>query len=150
MRNFYFSLLCLLFAGITSAYAQQDEGIPSKGFALFAPDGNFQPYEFTRHAVGDNDIQIKILYSGICHSDIHTVRGDWGEIPYPAIPGHEIVGEVVAVGKDVTKFKVGDYAGVGCMVNSCGTCADCKDGEEQYCKGVVWTYSSPDLSLIHI
>lgn len=145
MRNFYFSMLCLLFAGITSVYAQQDKGIPSKGFALFAPDGNFQPYEFTRHAVGDNDIQIKILYSGICHSDIHTVRGDWGDIPYPAIPGHEIVGEVVAVGKNVTKFKVGDYAGVGCMVNSCGTCTDCKDGEEQYCKGVVWTYSSPDF-----
>src|SRR3954447_26413192 len=83
--------------------------------------------------VGPNDVLIKIEYAGICHSDIHTVRGDWGPQPYPVVPGHEIVGLVAEVGADVTRHKVGDRVGVGCLVNSCGECANCLRGEEQFC-----------------
>lgn len=119
--------------------------IPSKGFAAFSENGVFEPYEFTRHAVGSNDILIDILYSGICHSDIHSAKSDWGTPNYPIVPGHEIVGIVTQVGENVTKFKVGDYAGVGCMVNSCGECENCLNNQEQYClNSFVGTYDSPD------
>lgn len=116
----------------------------SKGFAVTSTDGKFQPYEFNRHAIGDDEIKIDILYAGICHSDVHHVRGDWGKEEYPMVPGHEIAGKVSAVGKNVTKFKVGDYAGVGCLVNSCGHCEYCKAGLEQYCKEAVLTYHDHD------
>lgn len=130
----------------TKTDAQQEEqGIPSKGLATSSKDGHFQTYEFTRHALGEEEILIEILYAGICHSDIHTVKGEWGEVKYPLIPGHEIAGVVTKVGKNVTKFKVGDYAGVGCMVNSCGECEYCKSGLENYClQGNVGTYASHD------
>ena len=119
--------------------------IPSKGFAAFSENGVFEPYEFTRHAVGSNDILIDILYSGICHSDIHSAKSDWGTPNYPIVPGHEIVGIVTQVGENVTKFKVGDYAGVGCMVNSCGECENCLNNQEQYClNSFVGTYDNPD------
>ncbi|WP_221031510.1 NAD(P)-dependent alcohol dehydrogenase [Actomonas aquatica] len=119
--------------------------VPSKGYAMFSADGDFKPYEFERHAVGDHDVLIEILYAGICHSDIHSVRSEWGGSPYPVVPGHEIVGRVTQVGKDVTKFTVGDIAGVGCMVNSCGECEMCRMGEEQFCtQGAVFTYGSKD------
>lgn len=128
----------------TQTFAQQG-GIPAKGFARFSADGNFQEYSFTRHAVGDNDILIDIMYASICHSDIHTIKGEWFPVQYPLVVGHEIAGRVSAVGKKVTKFKVGDYAGVGCMVNSCGECEFCKKGEEQYCtRGTVGTYAAQD------
>ena len=91
--------------------------VQSKGFAMLSKDAKFTPFDFTRHALGERDILIKILYAGICHSDIHTARSEWGEATYPCVPGHEIAGEVVAVGKGVSQFKVGDDAGVGCMVN---------------------------------
>jgi uncharacterized zinc-type alcohol dehydrogenase-like protein len=124
---------------------QSGSRVPAKGMALFAKDGNFQPYEFTRHAVGDNDILIEILYAGICHSDIHMGKGDWNEIAYPFVPGHEIAGRVVQTGKNVTKFKVGDYAGIGCIINSCRQCGSCRADEEQHCeKGMVGTYASVD------
>ncbi|EAI6092375.1 NAD(P)-dependent alcohol dehydrogenase [Campylobacter coli] len=121
--------------------------IQSKGYAMLSKDAKFTPFEFTRHAVGDNDILIKILYAGICHSDIHTARSEWGEATYPCVPGHEIAGEVIAVGKNVSKFKVGDYAGVGCMVNSCRECEACKKSQEQFCeKGqTIYTYNSCDI-----
>lgn len=124
----------------------QDKAIPSKGFAALSEKGNFSLINFQRHAVGDNDVLIDILYSGICHSDIHTAHSDWNDEKYPIIPGHEIAGRVVKVGKKVTKFKVGDYAGVGCMVNSCGTCEHCLAGEEQFCdnRKTVYTYASTD------
>ena len=116
-------------------FAQDNDGrIPAKGFAVFEEKGHFQPYNFSRHAVGDNDIQIEILYAGICHSDLHHVFGDWGEEEYPMVPGHEIAGRVVAVGKNVTRFKVGDYAGIGCMIGSCRHCDACGHGLEQYCE----------------
>lgn len=123
-----------------------DGRISSEGFAMFSKDGNFRPYEFERHPMGSHDILIKTLYCGICHSDIHQARSDWREEEYPIVPGHEIVGEVVRVGKDVTKFRVGDIAGVGCMVNSCRECEYCVAGMEQYClDGRVLTYADKDI-----
>jgi uncharacterized zinc-type alcohol dehydrogenase-like protein len=98
-----------------------------------------------RRDVGPKDVSIDIAYAGICHSDIHTVRGEWGGIEYPLVVGHEIVGRVTEVGSDVTKHAVGDLVGVGCMVNSCKECAQCEAGQEQYClKGNTGTYGSVD------
>lgn len=124
-------------------YAQADS-IPTHGFAAFDESGVFHPYKFNRHAVGDDEIQIEILYSGICHSDLHNVHGDWRKEEYPMVPEHEIAGRVVAVGKDVTKFKVGDYAGVGCIINSCHVCDYCLNGQEHYCSESVSTYHDHD------
>lgn len=97
----------------------------------------------TRRDVGANDVSIEIHFAGICHSDIHTVRGEWGQVKYPMVPGHEIAGLVTEVGSDVTKFKVGDRVGVGCFVDSCRECEYCLAGEEQYCNnpGMVGTYN---------
>jgi len=115
------------------------------GFAVHHPTDTFHPYEFKRREVGDNDILIKILYSGICHSDIHQARKEWGHTTYPLVPGHEILGDVVKVGSHVTKFKVGDRAGVGCFVDSCGQCTGCKGGEEHFCeKGLSLTYNGTE------
>lgn len=117
--------------------------IKSKGYAASDKDSALAPYTFTRREPGDNDIQIEVLYCGVCHSDIHTVRNEWGGTIYPVVPGHEIVGRVVKTGKDVKGFKEGDLAGVGCLVDSCKECHNCKDGLEQYCEnGPVFTYSS--------
>lgn len=120
--------------------------IKSKGYAGTSETAPLQPWTFERRAIGNNDILIAIKFSGICHSDIHTVKGHWGKQPYPQVVGHEIAGIVAAVGKDVTKFKVGDKAGVGCMVDSCMECTSCKNGEEHHCDhgGTVYTYGSPD------
>ncbi|MEU5670048.1 NAD(P)-dependent alcohol dehydrogenase, partial [Micromonospora sp. NPDC047753] len=98
-----------------------------------------------RRDLGPHDVLIDIRYAGICHSDIHTVRGDWGSVPYPLTVGHEIVGRITEVGADVTRHTVGDRAGVGCMVNSCRECENCRTGNEQYClKGNTQTYASVD------
>jgi len=113
--------------------------------AVFEPTGSFQQTTIKRREVGPKDILIDIKYAGICHSDIHTANGDWGDIEYPLVPGHEIAGIVAEVGSEVTKHKVGDRVGVGCMVNSCGECKNCKQGLEQYClNGMVGTYGDPD------
>jgi uncharacterized zinc-type alcohol dehydrogenase-like protein len=104
------------------------------------------PTTIERRAVGANDVLIEIEYAGICHSDIHTVNGDWGPQPFPVVPGHEIVGLVTEVGADVTTHRVGDRVGVGCMVNSCGECTNCRNGDEQYCeKGNIGTYAATDV-----
>ncbi|MCD8251416.1 MAG: NAD(P)-dependent alcohol dehydrogenase [Phocaeicola dorei] len=143
MRKFLIIFSCAVI-GTVAVQAQSDNRIPAKGFAVSTSHGNFQPYEFSRHTVGDNDVLIEILYAGICHSDIHTAHGDWGEVNYPLVPGHEIAGRVVFVGKNVTKFKKDDYAGVGCLVNSCLKCDECKAGYEQDCAARVLTYAATD------
>ena len=103
------------------------------------------PTVIERRAVGPDDVLIQIEFAGICHSDIHTVNGDWGPQPFPVVPGHEIVGVVTEVGSDVTRHRVGDRVGVGCMVSSCGECANCRRGDEQYCEnGMVGTYAATD------
>ncbi|KAL1714986.1 chaperonin 10-like protein [Schizophyllum commune] len=106
-----------------------------KAYGVTGPKEPLKPLTIERRAPDDNDVVIDIKYAGICHSDIHTIRGEWGEIPFPMVTGHEIAGVVRSVGKNVTKFKVGQHVGVGCMVNSCRSCENCKDGEEQYCTG---------------
>lgn len=123
-----------------------NKNIKSRGYAAKDASGKLEPWEFERRPVGDHDILIDIKFASICHSDIHQMKGDWGPQQYPQVPGHEIVGVVAAVGKDVTKFKVGDRAGVGCMVDSCMECASCKAGEEQHCDqgGTLFTYGYPD------
>jgi len=116
--------------------------IQAKARAVFSADGTFQPTTIERRDVGAADVLIEIKFAGICHSDIHTARGEWGDIEYPMTTGHEIAGIVTEIGADVTKFKVGDRVGVGCMVDSCGTCEYCTRGDEQYCStgGSVGTY----------
>ncbi len=120
--------------------------VASKGYAARDTSGKLNPWSFERRPVGEEDILIEIKFCGICHSDIHQLRGEWGPQKYPQVPGHEIAGVVAAVGKNVTKFKIGDHAGVGCMVDSCGTCESCKHGEEQHCDtgGTLFTYGYPD------
>jgi alcohol dehydrogenase (NADP+)/uncharacterized zinc-type alcohol dehydrogenase-like protein len=121
------------------------KNIKTRGYAAKDSSGKLSLWEFERRPVGDDDILIEIKYASICHSDIHQMKGEWGKQPYPQVPGHEIAGIVTAVGKNVTKFKVGDKAGVGCMVDSCMECDSCRNGEEQHCeKGMVGTYGSPD------
>ncbi len=103
-----------------------------------------KPFKIERRAPGADDVQIDILFCGVCHSDLHTARNEWQNTLYPSVPGHEIVGKVTAVGSAVTRFKVGDLAGVGCMVDSCQHCASCAEGEEQYCEnGFTGTYNGP-------
>lgn len=131
--------MLLVIAFVSTTLAQNNK-VPAKGFAVFANNSKFTEYEFNRHPIGDDEIKIEILYAGICHSDVHHVRGDWGKEEYPMVPGHEIAGQVTEVGKNVTRFRIGDYDGVGCLVNSCGHCDYCKEGLEQYCKEAVLTY----------
>ncbi len=100
-----------------------------------------------RRDLTDQDVQIEILFCGICHSDLHSVRDEWGGAVYPIVPGHEIVGRIAQVGSDVTQFKPGDAVGVGCMVDSDGTCPQCKAGLEQFCPNMIQTYNSPDKYL---
>lgn len=115
------------------------------GYAAHSTDAHMVPYHFERRALRANDVAIEILYSGICHSDLHTVNGDWGPQPYPLVPGHEIVGRVIDVGSDVKKYKTGDNVAVGCMVDSCQDCDQCHNHEEQFCRnGLTPTYGAPD------
>jgi uncharacterized zinc-type alcohol dehydrogenase-like protein len=115
--------------------------IPTLGIAAYDAAGPLAPWRFDRRALGAHDVHIEILFCGICHSDLHTVRGEWGPCPYPQVPGHEIVGRVAAVGGAVTRWKAGELVGVGCMVDSCQHCQPCADGLEQYCdNGMTGTY----------
>lgn len=115
------------------------------GYAAHSADSELVPYHFERRDLRANDVAIEITYCGVCHSDLHTVNGDWGPQPYPLIPGHEIVGVVTAIGSDVKHYKVGDNVAVGCMVDSCQECDQCHNHEEQYCRnGMTPTYGSPD------
>jgi len=117
--------------------------IATKAYAAQTPTSDLTPWNFHRREVGDHDVQFDILYCGVCHSDLHQIRNDWREGIFPMVPGHEIVGKVVKVGTAVKKFKAGELAGVGCMVDSCRTCDNCKKGLEQYCTNAgVYTYNS--------
>ncbi len=116
----------------TQAYAAQNAKSP------------LAPYSFDRREPRPTDIQIEILYCGVCHSDLHQVRNEWGGSLYPMVPGHEIIGKVTALGSAVTGFKIGETVGVGCLVDSCRTCPDCQENLEQFCNTPTFTYNSPD------
>lgn len=119
--------------------------ITAKARAVDGPDKPFRPAEIKRRDLDSHDVLIEIKYAGICHSDIHTAHGEWGPVNYPLVPGHEIAGVVTAIGPNVTKYKIGDRVGVGCMVDSCGECKNCLHGEEQYClNGKTDTYAAVD------
>ncbi|WP_165066936.1 NAD(P)-dependent alcohol dehydrogenase [Paludisphaera rhizosphaerae] len=121
----------------------------TKAYAARAADSPLSPFSLSRRDPLPNDVLIDILYCGVCHSDLHQVRNEWHNTVYPCVPGHEILGRVSKVGKDVKKFKEGDLAAVGCMVDSCRTCPSCKAGLEQFCEtgGTVFTYNGPDKHL---
>jgi alcohol dehydrogenase (NADP+) len=126
--------------------------VPAKtktvGYAATSARSPLAPFSFARREPLPQDVQIEILYCGVCHSDLHTVRNEWQNTTYPVVPGHEIVGRVTAVGNEVKRFKVGDIAAVGCLVDSCRTCPNCQSGLEQYCDvAFVGTYNSPDKHL---
>lgn len=155
-RRIFIQQSAVMAAGLTltnpiSLFADSDQNsimkknIKTKGYAAKDESGKLSPWEFERRPVGDDDVLIEVKYASICHSDIHQEKGHWGPQIYPQVPGHEIVGVVAAVGKHVTNFKVGDRAGVGCMVDSCMDCHSCRAGEEQFCdKGQTqFTYGFP-------
>lgn len=120
--------------------------IATKGYAAQNPKSPLTPFNFNRREVGDHDIKIEIKYCGVCHSDLHQVRDEWGGSIYPMVPGHEIVGKITHVGKSVKKFTVGQLAGVGCFVDSCRTCENCRAGNEQYCdNGMAGTYNGYEM-----
>ncbi|UIR55321.1 NAD(P)-dependent alcohol dehydrogenase [Sphingobacterium sp. SRCM116780] len=115
----------------------------TKAYAAFSKSEDLRAHEIQRRDLDDKDVFIDIEYCGVCHSDIHTARAEWGEPHYPVVPGHEIIGRVLAIGAKVTKYKVGDLVGVGCMVESCKHCHSCDEGLEQYCEnGLIGTYNS--------
>ena len=114
-----------------------------KSYAAKSADKPLEPYQLDRREPGEKDVEIKILYCGVCHSDIHTARNEWGGTMYPVVPGHEIVGTVTRIGDQVSRYKVGDTVGVGCFVDSCGHCNNCNENNEQYCEnGHSQTYNS--------
>ncbi len=120
----------------------------SRAYAALSPSAGLGPFSIERRAVGPTDVRIRILYCGVCHSDLHQVRNEWGNTmptQYPCVPGHEIVGRIEAVGSAVTRFRAGDLAGVGCLVDSCRTCSSCREGLEQYCENTMTlTYNGAD------
>lgn len=128
------------------ASPRRNSPVASRGYAARDESGHMSPWSFERRSLRDDDVLIAIKFAGVCHSDIHQLRGHWGPQPYPQVGGHEIAGIVAAVGKSVTRFKVGDRAGVGTMVDSCRSCASCRSEGEQYCDDVLWTYGSADKS----
>ena len=118
--------------------------LDARGYAVHDATSPFEPFSFERRDPNPDDVVIAISHCGVCHSDLHTARGEWGGTRYPCVPGHEIVGHVTAVGSSVTRFKEGDTVGVGCMVDSCKHCEPCREGLEQYCEnGFTGTYNGP-------
>jgi uncharacterized zinc-type alcohol dehydrogenase-like protein len=121
---------------------------PTSAYAAQSPESPLAPFTLDRRSPGPTDVHIDILFCGVCHSDLHTARGEWPGTVYTCVPGHEIVGTVVAVGSDVKKFTTGQTVAVGCLVDSCRTCASCREGLEQYCEtGMVLTYNAPDAHM---
>jgi alcohol dehydrogenase (NADP+) len=117
------------------------------GYAAYDAHTPLRSFHFERRTPGAHDVLIEILYCGVCHSDLHQARNEWQGSTFPIVPGHEIIGQVIAVGDQVSTFKPGDMAGVGCMVDACGSCPDCLDHQEQFCGDTVFTYNSPDKLL---
>jgi alcohol dehydrogenase (NADP+) len=135
-------------AGSDHTKVDQRDSKGAKAYAAQSATTALGPFTIPRREVGVHDVQIDILYCGVCHSDLHQIRNEWHNTVYPCVPGHEIVGRVVKVGREVKKVKEGDLAAVGCMVDSCRTCSSCLAGYEQYCeRGPVFTYNSPDAHL---
>jgi alcohol dehydrogenase (NADP+) len=130
----------------------ETSGIATKGFATHSSEAKFEPFNFARREVGPNDILIDIAYCGICHSDIHQAKNEWPDLmpaTYPMVPGHEIIGRVSQVGAQVSKFSVGDIAGIGCFIDSCRECAACTGGIEQYCvNGSAFTYNGTEMDRV--
>ena len=125
--------------------------IQVKGFAALDPTSPLEPFNFERRDLREHDVLVDILFSGVCHSDLHQVRDEWGGSIYPMVPGHEIVGKVIKVGSHVKKFNVGDRAGVGVMVDSCRQCKPCNNSMEQYCaEGMTGTYNNYERDKITI
>ncbi len=119
--------------------------LPTRGYATQDPTSHLEPFSFERREPGPHDVLIEIHFCGVCHSDIHQARNEWDNSVYPMVPGHEIVGRVARVGAEVTKFREGDFAGVGCFVDSCRMCRNCEDGLEQYCLNhLVMTYNGTE------
>src|ERR687885_2946881 len=131
----------------TQLSAKSRRQYKTKAYSSGSSTAPLAPATIPRREPDDDDIQIEILFCGICHSDLHTVRNEWGGTVYPCVPGHEIVGRVTKVGSAVTKFKPGDVAAVGCMVDSDGDCQECQADLEQYCPHMTLTYNSPDVHL---
>lgn len=119
----------------------------TRGYAAQAANEALKPFAFKRREPLPDDVQLDILFCGVCHSDLHMARNEWGGTNYPCVPGHEIIGRVTKVGRDVKNFKEGDLGAIGCLVDSCRTCPECEDGLEQYCSGTVLTYNSKDEHL---
>uniref|UniRef100_A0ACD5UE44 Uncharacterized protein n=1 Tax=Avena sativa TaxID=4498 RepID=A0ACD5UE44_AVESA len=133
-------------APTATATAAEEQQHPRKALGLAAHDasGHLSPIHISRRNTGDDDVAIKVLYCGICHSDLHTIKNEWRNAIYPVVPGHEIAGVVTEVGRNVSGFAAGDRVGVGCMVNTCRTCESCEGGAENYCSRIVFTYNSHD------
>ncbi|OIT31269.1 PREDICTED: 8-hydroxygeraniol dehydrogenase-like isoform X1 [Nicotiana attenuata] len=121
---------------------ETEHPIKSFGWAAYDTSGVLSPFNFSRRATGENDVQFKVLYCGICHSDLHMLKNEWGNSKYPIVPGHEIVGVVTEVGSNVEKVKIGDKVGVGVLVGSCQKCENCTNDLEQYCPSHIATYST--------
>lgn len=122
---------------------ETEHPIKSYGYGACDASGTFAPLNFSRRATGDKDVRFKVLYCGICHTDVHFAKNEWGVTTYPVVPGHEIVGIVTEVGSKVEKFKVGETVGVGCLVGSCRSCQSCDNNLEQYCSKMILTYAFP-------
>ncbi|MDQ3718532.1 MAG: alcohol dehydrogenase catalytic domain-containing protein, partial [Thermoproteota archaeon] len=134
----------------TTQFSSESRGqYKAKAYATVSANSSLAPTTIPRRDPGEHDVQIEILFCGICHSDLHQVRNEWSGIPtvFPCVPGHEIVGRVTKVGSAVSKFKPGDLAAVGCMVDSDGSCPECQAGLEQYCPNMIATYNSSDKHL---
>lgn len=141
------TMIAILFCA-NSVLAQNNnkKQLTARGYAALDEKGVMVPHKFSLRELGEKDILVEILYSGVCHSDVHQVCSHWGNSLYPMVPGHEIVGRVKEVGGDVNKFKIGDHIGIGPMINSCGECSRCNNGQEQYCdnRKTVYTYNAKD------